>query len=219
MLKAAEVEIKKEHQVLMVNKTTSFKKKGKGKKKGNFKKNSKQVAAQEKKLKSGPKPETECFYCKGTSHWKRNCPKYLADKKDGKVKGIFDIHVIDVYLTNAHSSAWVFDTGSIAHICNSKQGLWIKRRLSKDEVTMHVRNGSKVDVITVGTLSLHLPSGLVLDLNNCYLVPALSMNIISRSCLMRDSYSFKSENNGCSIYMSNIFYGHAPLMSGLFFES
>ena len=30
MLKAAEVEIKKEHQVLMVNKTTSFKKKGKG---------------------------------------------------------------------------------------------------------------------------------------------------------------------------------------------
>ena len=58
MLKAAEVEIKKEHQVLMVNKTTSFKKKGKGKKKGNFKNNSKEVAAQEKKPKSGPKPKT-----------------------------------------------------------------------------------------------------------------------------------------------------------------
>ena len=37
MLKAEEVEIKKEHQVLMVNKTTSFKKKGKGKKKGTSK--------------------------------------------------------------------------------------------------------------------------------------------------------------------------------------
>ena len=67
MLKAAEVEIKKEHQVLMVNKTTSFKKKGKGKK-GNFKKNNKQVAAQEKKPKSGPKPETEYFYYKQTGH-------------------------------------------------------------------------------------------------------------------------------------------------------
>ena len=33
---------------------------------------------------------------------------------------------------------------------------------------------------------------------------------------MRDGYSFKSENNGCSIYKSNIFYGHAPLKSGLF---
>ena len=102
----------------MVNKTTRFKKKGKGKK-GNFKKNNKPVAAQGKKPKCGPKPETEC-YCKGTGHWKRNCPKYLADKKDGKVKGIFDIHAIDVYLTNARSSAWVFDTGSIAYICNSK---------------------------------------------------------------------------------------------------
>ena len=34
MLKAAEVEIKKEHQVLMVNKTTSFKKKVKGRRRG-----------------------------------------------------------------------------------------------------------------------------------------------------------------------------------------
>ena len=120
MLKAVEVEIKKEHQVLMVNKNTSFKKKGKGKME-NLKKNGKQVAAQVKKPKSGPKPETECLYCKGTDHWKRNCPKYLADKKDGKVnKGIFDIHVIDVYLTRARSSTWVFDTGSVANICNSK---------------------------------------------------------------------------------------------------
>ena len=39
-----------------------------------------------KKPKFGPKSETKCFYCKGTGHWKRNCPKYLADKKDGKVK-------------------------------------------------------------------------------------------------------------------------------------
>ena len=121
MLNAAEVEIKKEHEVLMVNKTTSFKKKGKGKKKGNFKKTDKQVVTPEKKPKVGPKPETECFYYKGTGHWKRNCPKYLADKKDAKVnKGICDIHVIDVYLTNARSSTWVFDTGSVANICNLK---------------------------------------------------------------------------------------------------
>ena len=69
-------------------------------------------------------------------------------------KGIFDIHVIDVYLTNARSSACVFDTSSVAHICKSKQGLRIKRRLAKDEVTMRVGNGSKVDVIAVGRLLL-----------------------------------------------------------------
>ena len=33
---------------------------------------------------------------------------------------------------------------------------------------------------------------------------------------MRDGYSFKSENNSCSIYMTNIFYGYASLKNGLF---
>ena len=81
---------------------------------------------------------------------------------------------------------------------------------------MRVGNGSKVDVIIVGMLPLHLPTGLVLNLNNCYLVPALSMNIVSGSRLIRDGYSFKSENNGCSIYLRDMFYGHAPLVNGLF---
>ena len=75
------------------------------------------------------------------------------------MKGIFDIHVIDLYLTNAHSSACVFDTCSVAHTCNSKQGLRIKRRLAKDDVTMRVGNGTKVDVIAIGMLPLHITSG------------------------------------------------------------
>ena len=123
MLKSTKVEIKKKHQVLMVDKTTSFKRKGKGKK-GNFKKNGKRVAAQVKKLKSGPKPETKCFYYKGTGHWKRNCPKYLVDNKDGKVnKAIFDIHVIDVYFTSVYNNPSVFDTSSVAKNSNSKREL------------------------------------------------------------------------------------------------
>ena len=123
MLKSTKVEIKKEHQVLMVDKITSFKKRAEGRK-GNFKKNSKQVAAQVKKPKSGPKPETKCFYCKGTGHWKWNYPRYLADKKDGKVnKGIFDIHVIDVYFTTVYRNPAVFDTILVAKSSNSKQEL------------------------------------------------------------------------------------------------
>ena len=77
-------------------------------------------------------------------------------------KDIFDIHVIDVYFTSVYSNPSVFDTGSVAKSSNSKQELQNKQRLVKDEVTMCVGNGSKVDVIAVGTLPLHLPSGLVL---------------------------------------------------------
>ena len=89
--------------------------------KGNLKKNGNQVVTPVKKPKAGPKPETECFYYKGNGHWKWNYPKYLADKKDGNVnKRIFDMHIIDVYLTSARSNPWVFDTCSVAKISNSK---------------------------------------------------------------------------------------------------
>ena len=149
MLKAAKVEIKKENQVLMVNKTTSFKKKGKGKK-GNFKNNGKKVATPVKNHKARPKPETECFYCKGDGHWKWNCPRYVEDKKDVKVnKGIFYIHVINVYFTTVYSNPSVFDTGSIAKSSNSKRELQNKQRLVKGEVMMCVGSDSKVDKITI----------------------------------------------------------------------
>jgi hypothetical protein len=75
--------------------------------------------------------------------------------------------------------------GSVANICNSKQEVRNRRRLATDEVTIRVGNGLKVDVMAIGTLSLVLPSGLVLNLNKCYYVLALSMKIISRSCLLK----------------------------------
>ena len=65
---------------------------------------------------------------------------------------------------------------------------------------MRVGNGCKVDVVDVGTLRLSLPSGLILVLNKCYYVPALSMNIVSGSCLLQAQYSFKSYTIGCLIY-------------------
>ena len=53
ILKSTKVEIKKEHQVLMIDKTTTFKKRAKGKK-GNFKWKDKQVVTPAKKPKAGP---------------------------------------------------------------------------------------------------------------------------------------------------------------------
>src|SRR4051794_7902966 len=81
---------------------------------------------------------------------------------------------------------------------------------------MHVGNGCNVDVMSIATLHLSLPSRLILVLNNCYYVPTLSMNIVSGSCLMQDQYSFKSETTGCEIYKNDVSYVHAPVRNGLF---
>ena len=37
------------------------------------------------------------------------------------------------------------------------------------------------------------------------------------SCLLQYGYSFKLENNYCSVYMNKTFYGHTPNVNGLFF--
>ena len=103
-----------------------------------------------KKPKARPKPETECFYYKGNGHWKWNCPRYLADKKDGIVnKGILDIHVIYVYFTSVYSNPSLFYTGSVAKSSNSKRELQNKQGLVKGEVMMCVGSDSKVDKITI----------------------------------------------------------------------
>ena len=75
MLRTTKIEVKEEHAALKVNKAVKWKPK----------RNGKSAASTSKAPKSGPKPGVECFYCKGEGHWKRNCPKYLADKKAGKI--------------------------------------------------------------------------------------------------------------------------------------
>ena len=96
------------------------------------------------------------------------------------------------------------------------QGLQKVRRLGKNEVEMHIENEMRIAAHSIGMMTLRLPSGFLLELNNCYFVPALCKNIISGSCLLQDSYSFNSVNNVCSISMRNMFYGFAPIVGGLF---
>ena len=52
---------------------------------------------------------------------------------------------------------------------------------------------TRVVALSVGVMQLHLPSGFIMELNNCYFVPSMGQNILSPSCLMRDGYSFVSE--------------------------
>jgi len=137
--------------------------------------------------------------------------------KSTSTSGTLVINVIDnIFLADTIINSWVFDTGSVAHICNSMQGLIKSRSVERGEVDFHVGNNARVAALTVGTMQLCLPSGFIMELNNCYFVPSLSRNIMSPSCLMKDGYSFASENNGCVISKNNMFMAFAPIVNGLF---
>ena len=78
-------------------------------------------------------------------------------------------------------------------------------------MTIRVGSVSKVDMIK--RRMLPLPSRLVLNLNNCYLVFALSIDMIEL-CLSQYGHSLK-ENNSYSVYLNNTFNGPTPKMNGL----
>ena len=78
-------------------------------------------------------------------------------------KGIFYIHVINVYFTTVYSNPSVFDTGSVAKSSNWKRELQHKQRLVKGEVMMCVGSDSKVDTIKHRTLPLPSRFGVCVE--------------------------------------------------------
>jgi hypothetical protein len=94
-------------------------------------------------------------------------------KKKGSETSTSGINVIEINIALSSSESWVFDTGSMIHTCKSLQGLSETRRFARGELDVRVGNGAKVAALAVGTYHLSLPSRIVLELNNCYCIPAL----------------------------------------------
>ena len=215
MLRTAEQNLKKAKPILMVQKGKGKGKANKKKDKANGKSNASSSSAA-LKPKGGVAKEGECFHCKQPGHWKRNCKLYLEElaKEKGSKTSTSGIFVIEANFST--SSSWVLDTGCGSHICANVQDLSRSRRLARGEVDLRVGNGARVAALAVGTYVLTLPSGLVLELDNCYFVPTITRNLISVSCLDKKGFSFIIKDKCCSIYLNEIFYGSAQLSNGLY---
>jgi hypothetical protein len=76
-------------------------------------------------------------------------------KKDGGkgtiVAHTLVVYIMDIFLANSYINSWVFDTGSIAHICNTMQGM-ISRSVGKGEVDFRVGNNARVAALNVRTM-------------------------------------------------------------------
>ena len=99
------------------------------------------------------------------------------------------------------------NTGYSSHLVFSMQELKSSRKVNKGDVDLRVANGARVAAQTVESCQLELPSGLVLNLDNCYYVPSLSKNIILIFCLVEQGFEiFISRSKGCSIYLNDMLY-------------
>ncbi|KAJ9539488.1 hypothetical protein OSB04_032221 [Centaurea solstitialis] len=83
--------------------------------------------------------------------------------------------------------------GSGNHNCNHLQGFTRKETLRKDRSNLRVGEGTPLIAEAVGSYSLSLPSGLVLELENCYHVPKMIKNVMSFDLLV-DQVHLQDDN-------------------------
>jgi hypothetical protein len=81
--------------------------------------------------------DTDCYYCNGKGHCKRNCPKYLEDLKIENVSkaSVSSTFVVEVNVATSINDS-VIDTESCAHICSNMQALKNRRKLRNKEVQL-----------------------------------------------------------------------------------
>ncbi|GKC54856.1 retrotransposon protein, putative, ty1-copia subclass [Tanacetum coccineum] len=169
--------------------------------------------------KERPAKDDACHHCKEVGHWKRNCPVYLAEllkkKKqvgDASSSGIFMIELFS--LPNCNS--WVYDTGCGTHICNTKQGFRIEKKLKRGALYLYVGNGVREQVEAIGSYDLVLPNGLVICLDNCHYAPSIMRGVVSVSRLVDNGFVQKFTDYGISISKNNVLYFNAVARNGVY---
>nr|GFC14113.1 retrotransposon protein, putative, Ty1-copia subclass [Tanacetum cinerariifolium] len=86
------------------------------------------------------------------------------------------------------------------------QGFKEERKPSYGEQYLQVGNGAQAAVEAIGVFDLVLPSGLVLELNNCYYVPSIVRGVVSLSCLLDLGFNHTIDINGIYISLNGLFY-------------
>ncbi|GJS70743.1 retrotransposon protein, putative, ty1-copia subclass [Tanacetum coccineum] len=166
----------------------------KGQNQGNGK--NKHAYAPKPKIPPPPKredPTKDSIYheCGETGHWKRNCPRYLAEllkKKKNAASRAGGSGIFAIELNTFLNRSWIYDTGCGTHICNTMQGLRASRKLKPGALSLYVGNGQREAMETIGNFDLSLSSGLVIILNNYHYAPSITRGVISVSgfAILRD---------------------------------
>ena len=68
----------------------------------------------------------------------------------------------------------------------------------------------------IGTCTLVLSSGFVLNLEKTFYIPSFSMNLISVSRLVHFGYSFNFSETSFSLFYKSNFVGNGTLFDGIF---
>ena len=122
-------------------------------------------------------------------------------------------------MIDVNHNTWSIDSGSTIHVTNSLQDLRDLRKPMGSERSIYSGNKMSSHVEAVGTCSLVLSSGYILQLKKTFYIPGYSRNLISISRLVLDGYSFNFSDLGFNLFYKSDIIGYGTLFDGLFFLS
>ncbi|GKD16863.1 retrotransposon protein, putative, ty1-copia subclass [Tanacetum coccineum] len=168
--------------------------------------------------KEHPAKDDACHHCKEVGHCKRNCPAYLAEliKKKKQVGIASSSNVFIIKLFSFPTKSWVYDTSCGTHICNTKQGFSIEKKLKRGALYLYVGNGVREQVEAIGSYNLVLPNGLVICLDNCHYAPTIIRSVVSVSCLVDNGFVQCFTYYGISISKNNVLYSNVVARNGVY---
>ncbi|GJZ38410.1 retrotransposon protein, putative, ty1-copia subclass [Tanacetum coccineum] len=103
------------------------------------------------------------------------------------------------------------------HICITTQGLRGSRKLKPGALRLYMGDGHRIVVEAIGEFHLYISSGLILILHNCHYAPSITRGIISVSCLYKDGFVNRFENdNTISVSRNNLVYFNAILRDDIY---
>ncbi|GKA56270.1 zinc finger, CCHC-type containing protein [Tanacetum coccineum] len=171
---------------------------------------SKHAYAHKPKIPPPPKKENPIkdsirHQCDDTSHWRRNCPQYLAELLKNKKlsNGASTSGIFTIELFSFPGKSWVYDTGCGINICNTTQGLRESRKLKPGALSVYMCNGQRATVKAIGTYDLYLPSGLVLALHNFSRNNMVYFSVVPRDGIFEIDLSNSNTNNSSMYVVSN----------------
>ncbi|GJU17829.1 retrovirus-related pol polyprotein from transposon TNT 1-94 [Tanacetum coccineum] len=165
-----------------------------------------------------PSKDDACHHCKEVGHWKRNCPVYLAElKKKKQVGSASSLGIFTIELFSfPNNNSWVYDTGCGTHICITKQGFRIERKLKQGALYLYVGNGVRAQVEAIGSFDLVLPNGLVICLDNCHYAPTITRGVVSVSRLVNNGFVQCFTDYGISVSKNDVLYFNVIARNGIY---
>ena len=160
----------------------------------------------------GIKKESKFLFYKKKGHMKDYSKfKIWLEKKVTQFSFVY----FESNMVNVNHNTWWIDYGSTIHVSNTLQGMQNLRKPMGSEHCIY--SGSKMSscVEAIGTCSLVLSRGFILELEKTFYVPSFSKNLISISRLVPLGFSFNFTDSGFSISNKSKFIGYGALSDGL----